>query len=79
MKCPKCNGELIEGQTHIGGGATTLFLTGGFSFSNLTFKAAAWKNHTVQDTSDVLPAHYCDHCGVVIIETTRVGLSTLER
>ena len=78
MKCPKCNSEMVEGKTHIGGGGTSLFLGGGLSFGNLTFKAADWRDHTVQETSDVLPAHYCDSCGVVSVETTRVGLSTLE-
>jgi len=78
MKCPKCNSEMVEGKTHIGGGATTFFLGGGLSLANLTFKAADWRGHTVQDTSDVLPAHYCDKCGAVTIETTRIGLSTLE-
>ena len=79
MKCPKCSSEMVAGKTHIGGGATTFLLGGGLSLANLTFKAADWREHTVQETSDVLPAHYCDACGVVIVETTRVGLSTLER
>jgi hypothetical protein len=78
MNCPKCNSEMIDGKAYIGGGATTLFLGGGISFGNLTFKADAWRDHVIQQKSDVLPAHYCDNCGAVAIETTRHGLSTLE-
>jgi uncharacterized membrane protein len=78
MKCSKCSNEMVEGKAHIGGGGTTLLLTGGISFGNLTFKAANWRDHVVQETSDVLPAHYCDNCGAVTIETPRRGLSTLE-
>jgi len=78
MKCPKCNNEMVEGKAHIGGGAETFFLGGGASFGNLTFKAADWKDHIVQEMSDVLPAHYCDKCGLVAVETTCRGLSTLE-
>jgi len=69
---------MVEGKAHIGGGATTLLLGGGVSFGNLTFKAPKWKDYVVQETSDVLTAHYCDHCGAVTIETSRHGLSTLE-
>lgn len=79
MKCSKCSNEMIEGNAFIGGGCATFLLTGGISLGNLTFKANAWRDHIVQDTSDVLPAHYCDRCGAVTIETTRRGLSTLER
>ena len=70
---------MIAGKVHIGGGATTFLFSGGISFGNLTFKAEGWRDHIVQETSDVLPAHYCDKCGAVTIETTRVGLSTLKR
>ena len=69
---------MTAGKAHIGGGGTTFLLGGGISFGNLTFKADAWRDHVVQETSDVLPAHYCDNCGAVTIETTRRGLSTLE-
>ncbi len=69
---------MVEGKTHIGGGMTTLLVGHGLSFGNLTFKAPEWANHVVQDTSDVLPAHYCDNCGTVAIETARRGLSTLK-
>ena len=69
---------MLAGKTHIGGGATTLFLGGGISFGNLTFKAEGWREHVVQETSDVLPAHYCNECGTVTVETRRIGLSTLE-
>lgn len=69
---------MIDGKVQIGGGAETLFLGGGLSFGNLTFKAADWHEHVIQEASDVWPAHYCDNCGAVTIETTRRGLSTLE-
>jgi hypothetical protein len=69
---------MLEGKVHIGGGATTFFVGGGLSFGNLTFKAAEWSEHVIQETSDVLPAHYCDNCGAVTIETACRGLSTLE-
>jgi hypothetical protein len=78
MKCPKCTSEMRAGKAHIGGGATTMLLGGGISFGNLTFKAEGWGDHVVQETSDVLPAHYCDRCGAVTVETRRIGLSTLE-
>lgn len=79
MKCPNCSNEMVSGRAHIGGGVATLFLGGGFSLANLTFQADGWREHVVQEKSDVLPAHYCDQCGVVTIETRRPGLSTLER
>jgi hypothetical protein len=77
MKCSSCSSEMVAGTAHIGGGVATL-LTGGLSMANLTFKAAQWRGHAVQETSDVRPAHYCDNCGAVTIETGRRGLSTLE-
>ena len=77
MKCSKCSNEMIEGTVHIGGGVRTMF-TGGINLGNLTFKAPTWREHIVQETSDVWPAHYCDNCGAIVIETTRRGLSTLE-
>jgi hypothetical protein len=78
MKFPKCNTEMVEGKTHLGGGPSTVFLLGGLSLRNLVFTAAKWKEHVVQDTPDVLPAHYCNNCGMITIETSRSGLSTLE-
>ncbi len=77
MKCSKCNNDMVKGSVHIGGGGRAL-LTGGINLGNLTFKAPQWTEHIVQETSDVWPAHYCDHCGAVTIETTRRGLSRLE-
>jgi len=68
---------MIDGKTHIGGGGTAL-LSGGLNFGNVTFKAEKWREHVLQDTPDVLPAHYCDNCGAITIETKRRGLSTLE-
>lgn len=78
MKCPKCGNQMIEGRAHIGGGIRTLF-TGGINLGNLTFKAPDWKEHIIQETSDVCPAHYCDACGAITIETTRRRLSSLEK
>jgi len=77
MKCPKCNAEMISGEAYIGGGAATL-MTGGFSLANLSFKAPQWREHVLQQTSDVFLAHYCDKCGAITVETPRRGLSTLE-
>ena len=48
------------------------------ALSNLTFKAPQWREHIIQETSDVLEAHYCDGCGAVTIETNIPKLSTLE-
>ena len=77
MKCPKCDGELREGKAYIGGGATTFFVGGGISSTgSLAFKAAEWQEHVILEASEVLPAHYCDGCGTVTIETTRSGLSS---
>lgn len=78
MKCPKCDREMVEGRTHIGGGASTFLMTGDISLAGLVFKAAKWHEHVMQEASDVLRAHYCDGCGVLVTETARVGLSTLE-
>jgi hypothetical protein len=76
-KCPKCGAKMLAGKTLIGGRAATLF-SGGFSFGNLTFKAEGWSNHVMLEASDILPAHYCDKWGAFLIETPRIGLSTLE-
>jgi hypothetical protein len=78
MKCPKCNNEMLAGKVYIGGGAHSLLFGGGISFGNLTIKADGWRDHIVQETSEVLPGYYCDRCGAVVVETTRIGLSTLE-
>ena len=77
MKCPQCGTSMVEGKTHISDGSFP-FLSGGISVGNLTFTGVKWGEHVVQDTSDVLPAHYCDNCEAVAIETNRSGLSTLE-
>jgi hypothetical protein len=69
---------MVDGKVYIGGGMATLLLEGSLSLGNLTFKAPDWRDHVVQETSDILPAHYCDGCGAVTIETPRRGLSTLE-
>lgn len=79
MICSQCSSEMLVGKAHIGGGATTILLGGGISFGNLTFKAEGWREHVMQETSDVLPAHYCDKCGALTLETRRIGLSSLER
>ncbi len=73
MRCSKCSNEMVDGQTHIG---TSMAV--GLSLANLTFKAEKWSEHILQDISDVLPAHYCDKCGTLTIETKRRGLSALE-
>ncbi len=77
MKCPKCTSEMVPGKAHIGGGMATA-MTGGFSLANLTFTGIHWREHVIQQTSDVLPAHYCDSCGALTLESSRRGLSTLE-
>ena len=79
MNWPKCSNLMVAGKTHIGGGGATFFMFGGASLGNLTFKAEGWSEHIMQNTSDVLPAHYCDLCGAVVVETRRRGLSTLEK
>jgi hypothetical protein len=53
-------------------------MTGGFSLANLTFAGIDWREQVIQESSDVLPAHYCDSCGALTIESGRPGLSTLE-
>jgi hypothetical protein len=77
MKCPKCDSEMVDGKAHIGGGTMTA-LTGGMSLANLTFTGTGWREHVIQETSDVLPAHYCDGCGALTVESKRRGLSALE-
>jgi hypothetical protein len=69
---------MVEGKTHIGGGASTFVITGEISLAGLVFKAPKWRKHVLQEASDVLPAHYCDNCGTLVTETPRKGLSTLE-
>lgn len=71
MKCPECNNEMIAGKAFLGGGAHSLI-------RDLTFKADKWSNHVMQESSDVLTAHYCDNCGSLTLDTGRKGLSTLE-
>ena len=53
-------------------------MTGGLSLANLTFTGDHRREHVMQETSDVLPAHYCDNCGALTLESNRRGLSTLE-
>jgi hypothetical protein len=77
MKCPKCQSQMVAGKAHIGGGLATA-MTGGLSLANLTFTGDRWREYVVQETSDVLSAHYCDNCGALTIESGRRGLSTLE-
>jgi hypothetical protein len=77
MKCAKCGNAMVEGNVFIGGGGISL-LMGGLSYGNLTFKGTEWSEYVVQESSDVLPAHYCNSCGAVTIETRRRGLSSLE-
>jgi hypothetical protein len=69
---------MVEGKVYIGAGATTFFMGGGISSGSLTFKAAAWREQVVQETSEVFPGHYCDSCGAVTIETNRPGLSATD-
>lgn len=76
MNCPKCGNGMTEGKTFIGDYGTGWLGSGGMC--NLTFKAPDWHKHVMQECSDVRRAHYCDHCGAVLIETTRRGLSSLE-
>ena len=71
IRCPKCGDEMIEGKAFLGAGHYSLV-------RNLTFKADQWSNHVMQESSDLLPAHYCDGCGSLTLETGRRGLSTLE-
>jgi hypothetical protein len=68
---------MVPGKAHIGGGLATA-MTGGFSLANLTFAGIDWREQVIQESSDVLPAHYCDSCGALTIESGRPGLSTLE-
>jgi len=68
---------MVPGKAHIGGGLATA-LTGGLSLANLTFAGVHWREHVIQETSDVLPAHYCNACGALTLETSRRGLSALE-
>lgn len=77
MQCPKCSSQMVSGKTHIGGGVATA-MTGGLSLANLTFTGDHRREHVIQETSDVLPAHYCDNCGALTVESSRRGLSTLE-
>lgn len=68
---------MVDGKAHIGGGIVTA-MTGGLSLANLTFTGSQWGEHVIQEPSDVLPAHYCDSCGALTVESKRRGLSKLE-
>ena len=70
---------MVGGKVYIGGGETSFFVGGGLSPSGcLAFKAPEWREHVVQENSDVYPAQYCDNCGALTIETNRRGLSKLD-
>lgn len=66
MNCNRCNLEMIEGKGFIDSGG------------ELIFKAEEWSKHVMLEGSDLVPAHYCDGCGALTLETGRRGLSTLE-
>jgi hypothetical protein len=79
MKCSKCGGEMLAGKVYIGGSATSFMLGGGLSAgAPLTFQAQDGREYTIQESSEVWPAHYCSDCGTVLMETDRAGLTTSE-
>ena len=76
MKCPKCGGEMVAGKVYIGGSATSFMFGGGLSGgSPLTFEAQNGRDYTIQESTEVWPAHYCNGCGAVTLETNRSGLT----
>lgn len=77
MKCSKCGGEMLAGKVYIGGSATSFMFGGGLSgASPLTFQAQNGREYTIQESSEVWPAHYCNGCGTVLMETNHTGLTT---
>ncbi len=75
MKCPQCQSELIDGQVYLG---TECFgMANGYM--EVVFKAPAWNQHQLQAPEDKFSAHYCDACGVFVVEGRRRGISSLEK
>ncbi len=69
----------MAGKVHIGGTATSCIFGGGVSAgSPLTFRAQDGRDYTVQESSEIWPAHYCNGCGAVLLETNYSGLTTTE-
>ncbi len=68
---------MLAGKVYIGGSATSFMFAGGLSgTSPLTFQSQNGREYTVQESSEVWPAHYCNGCGAVLMETERTGLTT---
>lgn len=77
MKCSKCDGEMLAGKVYIGGSATSFMFAGGLSaVAPLTFQAQNGRDYTIQESSEVWPAHYCNGCGAVLMETNHSGLTS---
>jgi len=74
MKCPKCDSVLVDGEVYLGAECSGL----ANGYLELVFKTAKWSKHLLQEPTDKFPAHYCDACGVFVVEGRRRGLSSLE-
>ena len=70
---------MLTGKVYIGGSATSFILGGGISAgAPLTFRAQDGREYTIQESSEVWPAHYCNQCGAVLMETDRTELTSSE-
>ena len=70
----------MNGKVYIGGSATTFMFGGGLSAGGpLTFQTPDGRDYTVQESTEAWPAHYCNRCGAVLVETGRTGLTASER
>lgn len=70
---------MLAGKVYIGGSATSFMIGGGLSAgAPLTFQEQNGSEHTIQESSEVWPAHYCNGCGAVLVETDRAQLTACE-
>ena len=53
-----------------------MFAGGLSAVAPLTFQAQNGRDYTIQESSEVWPAHYCNGCGAVLMETNHSGLTS---
>lgn len=71
MKCPYCDGEMVEGTAAVRG--TLLgFLAVGFSYQHLWFRRLdGGGDEIVIRSAHEKPGHQCTQCGAVFIQGDR--------
>jgi len=66
LKCPYCNGKLINGQVNIHG-TVGGFLLYGLSYENLYFKSESEKEIKILGSNNSTPSLRCEDCEIVIL------------